>query len=116
MGFVSKQLCNQASCPGLEERIIDSDAEIIYIEIKGQNHQEMLGKISWSCRKPQTYTSINWTKPTNPIPRELSKNQCFTTSSTNFIFKDEKTSGTFENDFGIDETGLSLAIDKDVIG
>lgn len=71
---------------------------------------------SWSCRKPKTYTSINWTKSTNPIPRELSKNQCFATSSTNFTFKDEKTIGTFENDFDTDATGSSLTIDKNVIG
>ena len=35
------------------------------------------------------------------------------TSSTNFTFKDEKTSGTFENDI---DTGSSLTIDKNVIG
>ena len=42
---LSKQLCNPASCPGLEERVLDSDAEIIYVEIKKQNSQELLGKI-----------------------------------------------------------------------
>ena len=35
------------------------------------------------------------------------------TSSTNFTFKDEKTSGIFENDL---DTGSSLTIDKNVIG
>ena len=42
---LSKQLCNPASCPELEERVLDSDAEIIYVEIKKQNSQELLGKI-----------------------------------------------------------------------
>ena len=35
------------------------------------------------------------------------------TSSTNFTFKDEKTSGTFDDN---PDTGSSLTIDKNVIG
>lgn len=35
------------------------------------------------------------------------------TSSTNFTFKDEKTSGIFENDL---DTGSSLTIDENAIG
>ena len=87
---------------------------LIHFKIVVVNKRKQ-AKISkrWSCRKPKTYTSINWTKSTTPIPRELSKNQCFMTSSTNFTFKDEKTSGNFENDL---DTGSSLTIDKNVIG
>ena len=72
-----------------------------------------LNQKRWSCRKPESYTSINWTKKLSQIPRDLSKNQCFTSSSTNFTLKDGKTSGTLDADF---ETDVNSAIDKNVIG